>query len=91
VTTGRDLLDLALSPEFVAALDEHIREVVAEAVREELTRQPERPWLPVAEAAPRRGCSPAALRMRIRRGTVAFRREGGLLYVPADPHNTPVK
>ena len=30
-----DLLDLLLSPELVAALDEHVRAVVADAVRDE--------------------------------------------------------
>jgi hypothetical protein len=86
--TARDLLELALSPELLAALDEHISEVAAEAVRDELARQAERRWLPVEEAASRYGCSAAALRMRISRGTVEHR-QGRRLYVRADPDNTP--
>ena len=78
-----ELLDLLLSPELVAALDEHIREVVAEAIREERARQPRREWLPLAEAAREYGCSEDALRMRVNRGSVEARRQGRRLLVRA--------
>jgi hypothetical protein len=72
-----ELLDLLLSPEIVAAIDERVREIV----RDELARQPLRRWVPLTDAAKQRGVTPAALRARVRRGTVEARREGRLLYV----------
>jgi hypothetical protein len=85
--SGRpDLVELLLSPELVAALDERVRELAAQAVREELARQPQRRWLPLAEAAEHYGCTPEALRMRAKRGTVEHRRQGRLIYVRAEPN-----
>jgi hypothetical protein len=85
VNEGSDLLGLVLSPELLAALDAHVRALVAEAVREELDRQPPRRWLSLADAAEARGTTQVALRARIRRGTVEARREGRRLYVRCDP------
>jgi hypothetical protein len=85
VSDRADLLELLLSSELIAALTEHIREVAEQAVREELARRPQRRWLPVVEAAEQFGCSPAALRMRVKRGSVEHRRQGRLLYVRVDP------
>jgi hypothetical protein len=85
VTDRSDLLGLLLSAEIVAALDEHVRDVVRETVRDEIDRQDGRQWIPVPEAAKVYGCSPAALRMRVKRGTVEARRQGSRLFVRADP------
>lgn len=84
MTYAEELLRLALSPELIAALDEHMREVAAEAVREELARQSRRRWLPLAEAAEQLGCTPAAMRMRVKRGSVEARRQGRRIYVRAE-------
>jgi hypothetical protein len=85
VSDHGDLLELLLSAKLVAALEQHVREVAAQAVREELARQPQRQWLPVEQAAKRYGCTPEALRMRVKRGTVEARRQGRRLYVRAVP------
>ena len=79
----RDLLELALSPALLEALDEHIRDVVDEAIREERARQPRRDWLTLEQGAIEYGCSVDALRMRVKRGTVESRRHGRALYVRA--------
>jgi hypothetical protein len=84
VSERRDLLELVLSAEVLAVLDEHIRDVVAEAVRQERARQPRREWLTLAEAAVEYGCTEAAMRMRAKRGTVETRRQGRRLYVRAN-------
>jgi hypothetical protein len=80
-----DLLELLLSSELVVALTEHVREIAAEVVRDELARQSQWRWLPVAEAAKQFGCTPAALRMRVKRRTVEARRQGRRLYIRVDP------
>jgi len=84
MTAPADLFSLLLSDELVAALDEHIREVVAEAIEQERARQPKR-WLPVTKAAKEMGCTPEALRMRCKRGSVEYYKQGRLLYVRVDP------
>jgi hypothetical protein len=85
VSASRDVLELALSPELLAALDEHIREIVAEALREERARAARAPsrreWLTLAEAANEFGCTPNAMRMRVTRGTIESKRQGRRVYV----------
>jgi hypothetical protein len=77
-------LELLFSAQMLELLDEHVREVAADAVRQELARQkaPKR-WLTLGEAASRLGCSYDAMRMRAERGTVPARRQGGRVYVLA--------
>ena len=79
-----DALVAALSPELRAALEERIREIAVDVVRDEIARQSHQRWVPLAEAAKRYGCTPAALRMRIKRGSVESRRQGRLLFVRVD-------
>jgi hypothetical protein len=83
MSARRQLLDL-LSPELVAALEEHVREVVAQAIREERTREPKREWLTLAEAAEQYHCTQDAMRMRAKRGSVDSRKQGRRLYIRAD-------
>jgi hypothetical protein len=83
VSARSELLELALSPELLAALDEHIRDVVDEAIREERRRQPKREWLTFAEGAVEYGCTYDALRARADRGTVESMRKGRVRYVRA--------
>ena len=79
-----ELLQRLLSPELLAALDAHVREVVAEAVRDELAqRASPRDWMTLAEAAQQYGCSYDAMRMRARRGSLESRRQGRTVYVAA--------
>jgi excisionase family DNA binding protein len=80
-------------PELVAgsALLEALRPLVAELVEEELDRRLELEqrdtapqWLTLEQAAARLGCSPDAVRMRARRGRLAYRHHGRRFYVSAE-------
>ena len=67
---------------------EVLRPLVVDVVREEMTELVERsrerkPWLTLAEAAERLGCSPDAVRMRVKRGRLRARRQGRRVYVSA--------
>jgi hypothetical protein len=85
VSVGVSRLELLLSPEALELLDEHVRRVVAEAVREELARQvPARRWLTLTEAAREYDCTIDAMRMRVKRGSIEARRQGRRVYVLAD-------
>jgi hypothetical protein len=81
VSARRDLLERLLSPDVLEAIDEYVREIVDEQLREERARQPRREWLPVEEGAPEYGCTEAALRARARRGSVDSIKRGGRVYV----------
>ncbi len=78
---------MALSGVLAEALQLLIRELVDQALREHLAAleadRPARPWLTLAEAADRLGCSPDAVRMRARRGRLDTRHQGRRLYVSA--------
>jgi hypothetical protein len=82
---ARDVLEALLSADLLALIDEHVREVAAEAAREEVARltQPRR-WLTLAEAAEEYCCTYEAMVMRVKRGTVESRRQGRRVYVRAD-------
>jgi hypothetical protein len=84
VSARRDLLGLALSPELLVALDEYIRDVVAEALIAERARVQRGEWVPLTEAATRLRCSYDAVRMRRKRGSIESRRLGGRIYVRVD-------
>lgn len=75
--------------EFVAALAQALRPLVAELVAEELDRRDARPetrWLTVEEAAAERRTSPAAMRKRLERGQVAGAvKEGKRWLIPSAP------
>jgi excisionase family DNA binding protein len=68
---------------------EVLRPVVVDVVREELDelaqeqRRERKPWLTLAEAAERLGCSKDAVRMRARRGRLEHRYHGRRLYISA--------
>ena|SRR5579862_2161077 len=76
VRSNHELLDL---------FENFVRGIVAEAIRAELARATlQRPfWYSVEDAAQRLGISPAAVRMRARRGRLVTRRQGRRLYVAA--------
>jgi excisionase family DNA binding protein len=74
-------LDAFLGPRLVAAIEQLVDERVARAVAELRVPPPPSPWLTVAQAADLLGCSPDAVRMRIRRGRLAARRQGRRVYV----------
>ena len=56
-------------------------ERVAEALAQREPRPAASPWLTVEQAADLLGCSPDAVRMRIKRGRLATRRQGRRVYV----------
>jgi excisionase family DNA binding protein len=75
-------LDALLGPTLVAAIEQLVDERVARAVAEQnryVGVLP--PWLTVPQAAEMLGCSPEAVRQRIRRGRLATRRQGRRVYV----------
>jgi excisionase family DNA binding protein len=76
--------------EFEHGFRELLRPLVADAVRDEVDHaiadrlHPPKRWLTLAEAAERLGCSPDAVRMRVRRGRLEHRYQGRRVYVSAD-------
>ena len=68
---------LATHPRFEALVQARVEETLTER------RQHDRKWLTLSEAAQRLGCTPDAVRMRIRRGRLDHRRQGRRLYVSA--------
>jgi helix-turn-helix protein len=75
----------------VTGLDDGFRELlrplVEEVVRSELAGgEPaeQKRWLTLSEAAGRLGCTPDAVRMRVRRGRLEHCYQGRRLYVSAD-------
>jgi hypothetical protein len=82
--TARDRLAAVLSPDLVDALGELVAERVAsELARLEATRDNGPRWLTLEQAAARLDCTPAAVRMRARRGRLDTRRHGRRVYVAA--------
>jgi len=70
-----------LGPELVAAIEQLIDERVTRALAEHHCPAPPPPWLTVPQAAALLGCSPDAVRMRIKRGRLVARRQGRRVYV----------
>jgi excisionase family DNA binding protein len=78
VTDLEDGFREVLRPLVVEVVRGELNELAAERLRER------KPWLTLAEAAERLGCSPDAVRMRARRGRLEHRYQGRRLYVSAD-------
>jgi excisionase family DNA binding protein len=74
-------LDAFLGPELGAAIEQFVDERVALVVAELQAPAPASPWLTVPQVAALLGCSPEAVRMRIRRGRLVTRRQGRRVYV----------
>jgi excisionase family DNA binding protein len=68
---------LATHPRFQALVQARVEQTLAER------EQHGRAWLTLTEAAERLGCTPDAVRMRINRGRLEYRRHGRRLYVHA--------
>lgn len=81
------------------SLDEELRDLVREVVREEIAEQAEaavlreiarlqgpRRWLTVAQAADRFGISQPAIRQRIARGQLESRKLDGRIYVDIEAY-----
>ena len=79
----RDRLAALLAPELLDALDSYVAERVAEALAAAAPAGNGARWLTCEQAAERLGCSPDAVRMRIKRGRLEHRRQGRRLYVSA--------
>ena len=76
----RDRLAAALA-ELLDAMDDVVRERVAEELSAVPARAAVPPWLSVKQAAERLDCSPDAVRMRAKRGRLESRYQGRRLYV----------
>jgi excisionase family DNA binding protein len=82
--SDRPELDGVFAPEVVAAIERLVDERVAAALAGAARPASSSPrWLTVAAAAERLGCSPDAVRMRVRRGRLEARRQGRRVYVSA--------
>ena len=68
---------LAMHPRLEALVQARIEQSLAER------EQHGRAWLTLREAAQQLGCTPDAVRMRINRGRLEYRRHGRRLYVSA--------
>jgi excisionase family DNA binding protein len=68
---------LATHPHLHALVEARVEQALAQHEKRE------RVWLTLKEAAERLGCSPDAVRMRVKRGRLDHRRQGRRLYVSA--------
>jgi DNA-directed RNA polymerase specialized sigma24 family protein len=82
-TTARARLEALLSPELLAALDDHVRELVDERLADQAAAGDGRDWYSLAEAARRLGCSYDAARLRAKRGRLETKRQGRTILVSA--------
>lgn len=81
------VLERALAPEVVAALDALMAQHAEEAAARHHAVAPGsavKPWLTVAEAAAMLGCTPTAVRKRHGRGRLEGRYQGRRLYIASD-------
>jgi excisionase family DNA binding protein len=87
VARGREAL--SERPNLENEIREVLRPLVVDVVREELNElvdehlRERKRWLTLGEAAERLGCSPDAVRMRVRRGRLRVRHQGRRVYVSA--------
>lgn len=80
---ARVRLEALLSADLLDLLDAYIDERVGERVASAVVDSDGPAWLTVAVAAEQLGCSPDAIRMRVKRGRLSSRRQGRRLYVSA--------
>ena len=76
-------LELAMPDDVVEAIAERAAAIVVERLARETRDDNGARWLTLAQAADRLGCSPDAVRMRVKRGRLDHRRQGRRLYVSA--------
>lgn len=80
---ARARLELLLSPAIVDAIEALVEERVRTELASRDARTANRTWLTLEEAGEQLGCSPDAVRMRVRRGRLDSRRQGRRVYVSA--------
>jgi hypothetical protein len=84
-TPPRERLAAVLAPDLLDALDQLITErIEGELARLGAAAENGPRWLTLEEAGKRLDCSPAAVRMRARRGRLVTRRHGRRVYVAAE-------
>jgi hypothetical protein len=79
---ARATLERHFAPEVLHALDRYIAEQI-EAGAARTDHFGGKPWLTTVEAGEALGCTPRAVRMRVKRGRLAGRYQGSRLYVSA--------
>lgn len=79
-----ELLPSILTPRFLDELELRVARIVDARLDERGLTGVRRRWRTIAEASAELGCSPEALRIRIRRGHVQAVRQGSRLYVDLD-------
>jgi hypothetical protein len=86
VTDPRAILERALAPNVVAALDALIEQRAGDIAEQRIARMETaagKPWLTVREAAAALDCSEVAVRARHKRGRLTGRYHGRRLYISA--------
>jgi excisionase family DNA binding protein len=75
--------ELTVPEELVEAIAERAAAIVLERLQREVGDENGVRWLTLEQAAARLGCSPDAVRMRVKRKRLEGRRQGRRLYVSA--------
>jgi hypothetical protein len=71
-------------PDLALKIPESVIEVIARLAADIVLAESQQPeWLTLAEAGVRLGCSPDAVRMRVKRGRLQARHQGRRIYVSA--------
>ena len=81
--TARQRLESVLAPDVLDALEQLVHERVQAELADAAAAKNARAWLTLEEAGERLGCSPDAVRMRVKRGRLESRRQGRRVYVSA--------
>lgn len=83
VSDARARLELLLSPAIVDAIEQLVEQRVREELEARAAAASTRTWLTLEEAGEQLGCSPDAVRMRVKRGRLDSKRQGRRVYVSA--------
>jgi len=75
--------EFTASDELIETVAERAAAIVLERLERDRSPENGARWLTLAQAGERLGCSPDAVRMRVKRGRLEHRRQGRRLYVAA--------
>lgn len=76
-------LEALVGPNLARAILDAVREELAAELAARPTAGPEPRWLTLEQAGERLGCTPDAVRMRVKRGRLQARKHGRRTYVSA--------
>jgi hypothetical protein len=81
--TAAERLGALVGPNLAGAILDALREELAAELADRRANGSEARWLTLEQAGARLGCSPDAVRMRVKRGRLETRRHGRRVYVAA--------